>query len=121
MSSQDLRSKHLEEFMQYRFTRIGASCLVALTCGITAAAQTPAPDNILIDSPTYTFIPMEIDVDRAAADVWERIGGYCDIGEWFGMPCTITSGTEDEFGCPRGRDPANAAYRLLGSRIAVRS
>lgn len=87
--------------MQNRFTRIGADCLVALACTITAAAQTPAPDKIVVDSPTYIFIPMEIDVDRAAADVWERVGGYCDIGAWFGIPCTITSGTEDEFGSVR--------------------
>ena len=44
---------------------------------------------------------MEIDVDRPAAEVWQRIGGYCDIEEWFQIPCTITSGTEDEFGTVR--------------------
>ena len=44
---------------------------------------------------------MEIDVDRPAAEVWARIGGYCDIGEWFGLDCTITSGTGDEFGSVR--------------------
>ena len=55
----------------------------------------------MVASPTYTFIPMEIDVDRPAAEVWQRIGGYCDIGEWFGIACTIMSGTEDEFGAVR--------------------
>ena len=87
--------------MRNRLTRIGAGCVVALACVTTAAAQTPAPDPIVVASPTYMFIPMEIDVDRPAAEVWQRIGGYCDIGEWFGIPCTITSGKEDEFGAVR--------------------
>ena len=87
--------------MQKRFISIVASCAVALTCLTTTAAQTQAQDRIVVESPTYTFIPMEIDVDRPAAEVWARIGGYCDIGEWFGIPCTITSGTGDEFGSVR--------------------
>ena len=97
--------------MQKRFTSIVASCAVALICVTTtaAAAQTPAPDRIVVASPTYTFIPMEIDVDRPAAEVWQRIGGYCDIGEWFGIACTITSGTEDEFGAVR-----SVANEVLG-------
>jgi len=88
--------------MQKQFTGIVASFAVALTCVATTAAQTQAQDNrIVVESPTYTFIPMEIDVDRPAAEVWEKVGGYCDIGEWFGFPCTITSGTGDEFGSVR--------------------
>ena len=87
--------------MQSRFTRLVASSAVAIACVTTAAAQTPASDKIVVASPTYTFIPMEIDVDRPAAEVWQRVGGYCDIGEWFGIPCTITSGREDEFGTVR--------------------
>ena len=87
--------------MQNRLTSIVASCAFALTFVTTVAAQTPASDKIVVASPTYTFIPMEIDVDRPAAEVWKRIGGYCDIGEWFGISCTITSGTGDEFGSVR--------------------
>ena len=85
--------------MPNRFTSLVASCAVALACVTTAVAQTPP--SVVVASPTYTFIPMEIAVDRPAAEVWERIGGYCDIGEWFGIPCTITSGAEDEFGSVR--------------------
>ena len=87
--------------MQNRFISIVANCAVALTCVTTAAAQTPTSDSVVVASPTYTFIPMEINVDRPAAEVWQRIGGYCDIGEWFGIACTITSGMEDEFGTVR--------------------
>ena len=84
--------------MKHRFTLIAASCAVALACATTAVA---AQDPIVVESPTYTFIPMEIDVDRPAAEVWERVGGYCDIGEWFGMGCTMVSGVEGEFGSVR--------------------
>ncbi|HIF23340.1 MAG TPA: SRPBCC family protein [Gemmatimonadetes bacterium] len=87
--------------MQKRFITIVAGCAVALTCLAIAAAQTQAQDRIVVDSPTYTFIPMEIDVDRPAAVVWARVGGYCDIGEWFGIGCTMTSGVEGEFGSVR--------------------
>jgi hypothetical protein len=103
MTTHDLNTcvTHLEDFKQSRFTRLVASSAVAIACVTTAAAQTPASDKIVVASPTYTFIPMEIDVDRPAAEVWQRVGGYCDIGEWFGIPCTITSGREDEFGTVR--------------------
>ena len=87
--------------MRTRFTAFAAGCAVALACVATANAQTPASDPHVIADPTYTFLPMEIEVDRPAAEVWARIGGYCDIGEWFGLDCTITSGTGDEFGSVR--------------------
>ena len=58
-------------------------------------------DATVVASPTYTSIPMEIMVDRPAADVWKRIGKYCDIGEWFRIPCTITQGKDGEFGAVR--------------------
>jgi hypothetical protein len=83
-----------------RISLFVTACAVALTCVTTASAQ-PGTDPIVVASPTYTFLPMEIDVDRPAAEVWARVGGYCDIGEWFGIPCEITSGTGDEFGSVR--------------------
>jgi hypothetical protein len=46
-------------------------------------------------------IPLEITVNRPAAEVWKRIGKYCDIGEWFQIPCTITSGKDGEVGTIR--------------------
>jgi hypothetical protein len=44
---------------------------------------------------------MEIAVNKPAADVWKRIGKYCDIGEWLQIPCTITKGTDGEVGAVR--------------------
>jgi len=46
---------------------------------------------------------MEIAVNRPAAEVWKRIGKYCDIAEWLQIPagCTIISGKDGEFGAVR--------------------
>jgi hypothetical protein len=77
----------------------------------TAAAQAPPPAPLQTPNPTYATVDMQIDVNRPAADVWKRIGKYCDIGEWFQIqnPCTITSGKDGEFG----------AVRTVGSEILV--
>ncbi len=42
--------------------------------------------------PEYVAIEMEIDVARPAADVWAKVGKYCDISEWLNLDCVITSG-----------------------------
>jgi hypothetical protein len=69
-------------------------------------AQTPptsASGSVVVAKPTYTSIPMEITVNRPAAEVWKRIGKYCDVAEWLQIPagCTITSGKDGEFGAVR--------------------
>jgi len=92
--------------MTNRFARGLAFGVIALGCAAAAGAQTPpaAPataDVTVVAKPTYVSIPMEITVDRPAAEVWKRIGKYCDIGEWFRIPCTITQGTDGEFGAVR--------------------
>ena len=66
-----------------------------------AQAPTPPSTSIVVASPTYVSIPMEIAVNRPAADVWKRVGKYCDIAEWFQIPCTITAGKDGEFGAVR--------------------
>ena len=35
---------------------------------------------------------MEIDIAKPAAQVWAKVGKYCDISEWLGLECKITSG-----------------------------
>ncbi len=79
---------------------------IVLTGSVFVRAQTPgaaAPPQggPAVASPTYTSIPLEITVNRPAADVWKRIGKFCDIGEWLQIPCTITSGSDGEFGAVR--------------------
>src|SRR5262245_56477782 len=71
-----------------------------------ARAQAPAADpnaSIVVANPTYTTIPLEIDVNRPAAEVWARIGKYCDIGEWLQIPggCKMLSGAEGDVGSVR--------------------
>ena len=85
--------------------------VAAFMMGVPAAAraQAPAPaaatpnTNIVVDNPTYITIPLEIDVNKPAAEVWARIGKYCDIGEWLQIPggCKMLSGTEGEVGSVR--------------------
>ncbi len=88
-------------------TAAGCVVVALLLAGRTAITQTPAPAappasaSIVVASPTYVSIPMEIAVNRPAAEVWKRIGKYCDIGEWFQIPCTITQGKDGEFGSVR--------------------
>jgi Polyketide cyclase / dehydrase and lipid transport len=88
-------------------------CVAAWTVGVVClsaavTAQTPAPaaqgtpaSGPAVAAPTYVSIPLEITVNRPAAEVWKRIGKYCDIGEWLQIPCTITSGKDGEFGAVR--------------------
>src|SRR5438132_2352857 len=101
----------LEEQMRIQFGKTCSMCALTIVCLSTAASsQTPAPAGqaappaaagIVVASPTYTFIPLEIPVNRPAADTWKRIGKFCDIGEWLQVPCTITSGKDGEFGAVR--------------------
>ena len=55
----------------------------------------------------YVTIDMEIDINKPAAKVWEKVGDYCSISEWLGLDCEITSG-EGGMGSVRA---------LLGGRI----
>lgn len=63
-----------------------------------ARAARPAPAPLAIPNPHYVAIEMEIDVNRPAAAVWQRVGQFSDIGEWFQVPCTILSGKDNEIG-----------------------
>ncbi len=92
--------------------RTVAMTAAVLMAALPAAAQTPAAGtpapaspnaNIVVANPTYTTIPLEIAVDRPAAEVWKRVGKYCDIGEWLQIPagCKMLSGIEGEVGSVR--------------------
>ena len=76
--------------------------LLSVAYGQTSAASgQPASDPTVVAKPTYISIPLEIAVNRPAAEVWKRVGKFCDIGEWLRIPCTITSGSDGEFGAVR--------------------
>jgi hypothetical protein len=82
--------------MRNHFTTLTLICLAGL-----ANAQAPAPAPLAIPNPNYVSIPLEINVNRPAAEVWKRVGKYCDIGEWLQVNCTMLSGKDGEFGSVR--------------------
>ena len=87
---------------------------VAIALGFlahVASAQAPPPEgpSTVVANPTYIFIPLEITVNRPAAEVWKRVGKYCDIGEWMQVPCAITAGKDEV--------PRRAFPRALASRL----
>jgi len=81
----------------------------------TAAAQSSPPVDIdklrsevlkpVAGHPHYVVIPLDIVVDRPVADVWKRIGKYCDFGEWMRQPCAIIVGKDTEYGAIRSAGP----------------
>jgi hypothetical protein len=89
--------------------KAAAGCALVLLTALIAVAQAPAPApgtaaapvSNVVEKPTYVSIPLEITVNRPAAEVWKRVGKYCDIGEWLRIACTITSGKDGEFGAVR--------------------
>jgi hypothetical protein len=94
--------------MRNQFGKIATGCVLAIAGMVSAAyAQAPAPaapnGSVVVVSPTYTSIQMEITVNRPAEEVWKRIGKYCDVGEWLQAPagCKIISGKDGEFGAVR--------------------
>ena len=95
--------------MRNRFLGRAASGALVVACLATvASAQTPPPP-LAVEKPTYVAIPLEITINRPVAEVWKRIGGYCQIGDWLPANCTILSGKDNEVG----------AVRSVGSEIMV--
>src|SRR6202158_3838788 len=102
--------------MRNPFGRIATGCVLGLAAMATAAsAQAPAAlkGSVVVASPTYTSVAMEITVNRPAAEVWKRIGKYCDLAEWLQVPagCKIISGKDGEFGAVR---PMGGGEVLVG-------
>src|ERR1700754_3272300 len=101
--------KTMEEFVRNHFRKPAIGCALALV--LTCAANAQGPAAPVFANPPYISIPLEVTVNRPAAEVWKRIGKYCDIAEWLRIPagCTITSGKDGEFG----------AVRTVGAEVLV--
>ncbi len=100
--------------MRNYFSKNAARALALVASATLASAQPPAappatPQSTVVANPTYVSLPMEVTVNKPAAEVWKRVGKYCDIGEWLQVPCTITAGKDGEFG----------AVRSIGREILV--
>ena len=98
------------------FGKKAAGCALAAIClAQVATAQAPAPaapaatGSSAVANPTYVSIVLEINVNKPAAEVWKRVGKYCDIGEWLRVACTIVSGKDGEVG----------AVRSIGTEVLV--
>ena len=96
--------------MRTQFSKAAACCALSVVAlaRVVASSQAPPPGAqgasgaaIVVANPTYVSILMEVTVNRPAADVWKRVGKYCDIGEWLQTTCTIVSGKDGEIGTVR--------------------
>jgi len=58
--------------------------IALIAFAVTASAAATATD--------YRTIQMEIDVNKPAAEVWAKVGGYCDISKWLDLDCKILIG-----------------------------
>jgi hypothetical protein len=81
--------------------KLAALTLVFAALAPLALAQGKGKQVPAIPNPSYVSLPMEITVNKPAAEVWARVGKYCDIGEWLQFNCTIVSGKDGEFGTVR--------------------
>lgn len=41
----------------------------------------------------YVTVDLEIDINKSAEEVWAKVGAFCDISDWMGLPCELTSGS----------------------------
>lgn len=72
--------------MKVLSTLVGVSLSAALFSAGAAWAQ---------KAPEYVSIPMEITVNKPVADVWAKVGGWCDLSKWISaagnVPCEVKS------------------------------
>jgi hypothetical protein len=82
---------------------VASALTIAFIAGSTNV-QTPTP-AANANRPNYEVIALEITVNRSAAEVWKRVGKFCDLKEWLLIEitkgCTIISGKDGEVGAVR--------------------
>jgi hypothetical protein len=78
---------------------------------VVPAVAAPAVAGAAV--PDYTTIVMQIDVARPAAQVWAKVGKYCDISLWLNLDCAITHG-EGEIGTVRALAGGRVLEILVG-------
>ena len=63
------------------------------TLALSALAAFACTAPALAAEPEYVTVAMEIDINKPAAEVWSKVGGYCDIEKWLPqLSCEISSG-----------------------------
>lgn len=83
-----------------RTVLIGMIAAAPLSVALAQPAA-PPPPPVAVANPHYATLVLETNVARPAAEVWGKIGKYCDIQEWFGMTCVMTSGKAGDLGSVR--------------------
>jgi len=73
---------------------IAAAAALTLAAGAARAAD-------------FVTVPLEATINAPADAAWKKISGYCLIGTWFGVPCTISAGVDGQVG----------SVRTIGGRI----
>jgi hypothetical protein len=85
----------------------GWTLAVVFSASIAAGQAHSTQTAIVVNNPHYVSLMLEITINRPAAEVWKRVGKFCDVAESFQLPCKIISGKDGEVG----------AVRFLGSAI----
>jgi hypothetical protein len=100
--------------LSLKLAGLGLVCAAAIA--VPALAQPPAAPagEVAVAHPTYTSIHMEVNVNKSAADTWKRVGKFCDLGEWMRTTCTISSGTDGQFGAVRSIAGGRVTEVLVG-------
>jgi hypothetical protein len=69
---------------------------ISTVAGAAVAACLFGAGAAWAQGPEYVSIPMEITVNKPAAEVWAKVGNFCDLSKWIvagrEIPCEVTSG-----------------------------
>ncbi len=104
-------------------SKIACAASAVLVATSTVHAQvpaTPAPaplPPLAIPNPHYVMQELEIDVDRPAAETWQRVGKFCQIGEWNQVQCDLVDG--DGWALGSIRLIRGAVFELLAGKTAL--
>src|SRR4051812_46516845 len=101
--------------------RLMSICMLSLSISSGASAQAPAPS--VASLPVVDSVVVEIMVNKPIAEVWKRVGDFCDIRDWVPTDCEMLSGKENEPGAIRstgreiivGKTDYSYTYGQLGS------
>ena len=86
---------------------IAAAPLSGALAQAPAAAPAAPMAPPVIANPVYATLVLEVAIAKPAAQVWARVGKYCDIQEWSGMTCQITAGKAGDLGSVRTLNGSN--------------
>ena len=92
---------------------------IILAQATPAPAPAPAPmTGYTNTAPQFVDVHMERLVDRPAAAVWAKVGGYCQIADWFNTKCVYTTGN-GEIGTNRALGPTGTTNELMVAKTPL--